>query len=112
MPQNQLPNPKDLLMAQIALPRTIEASLPSGFPQLSGVLLAGANALPDLPTPGLGAAAPGAAGVSDFFSSIESALPSGAPKLSAVLAGGPRPRKEEAPRGVRTRILGSGYRAL
>jgi len=113
MPNGQFPSPKQLLRANLSVPRSIEASLPAGFPTLSSVLAAATDALPDLPVPGLGAAAPGAAGVTGFMSSIEAALPSGAPELSAVLGGRPSARKEEgAPKGARTRILGGGYRSV
>lgn len=97
---NGLPNPKELLIAQAAVPKSIEASLPAGVPQVSSMLASIAASLPDVPAlpagiPGLalptGLGLPTGIGppvnIQNIFRSVEAALPTGVPKL-AKLAGG------------------------
>lgn len=90
MPNNQLPNPKEALKGSLSVPRSIEASLPTGMPQISSALSNIIDSLPDItaPTfqlPQLPVAGAGFNGVTDFIRGIEASLPQGTPKLSQAI---------------------------
>ena len=108
---NGFPSPKALLMANLALPKSIESTMP-GLPALSGVMSTIASQLPDIPG-APGAQALGGLVPPDLFKSIEATLPGGLPKLSAAVgpaaAAGFR-QEPPVPKGVR--LLGQGYRSI
>ena len=88
--------PKDLLLAQAALPKVIEASLPTGAPAISEVLVSLAQNVPDIALPALPASIPGLpkplmapAGMpgAEILKSLEMQLPSGTPRLVGNMTG-------------------------
>lgn len=112
---NGLPNPKDLLNANLAGVRSLEGALPSGFPKLSGVLGTGIQSLPDLPAmPAMAAGlkVPSTPAITNFVQSVETVLPQGVPKVSSVLSGNGGARKESTAKqpDSNKRILSGGYR--
>lgn len=93
-----MPRIKDILKAPLALPRSIETSLPKGAPQVSAMLSSIVDSLPAVPAlPAAVSRMPKVAGVTEFIKSIEAGLPVGLPKLGGQSAAGetppPAPRK-------------------
>lgn len=88
-----MPTLKDLLNTPLAVPRSIEASLPKGVPQISTVLASITAGLPNLPA--LPNALPTGVNqlprvpmVTEFIKSIETSLPAGLPKIGQTIPGG------------------------
>jgi len=102
-----MPTIKEMLKAPIQLPRSIEASLPKGAPQVSSVMESVRASLPEGPQIPAAAALPTAAPqlpqvprVTEFIKSIEAGLPAGLPKMPQNLGSSPE-RGEIEEKGVK-----------
>lgn len=90
-----MPSIKELLKVPLALPKSIEATLPAGIPQISSILGSFVDGLPAGPELPGAAALPTAApqlprmpAVTEFIKSIETGLPVGLPKFGQGNQGG------------------------
>lgn len=101
-----MPTIKDLLSVPIGVPKSIEASLPSGLPKVSTLManaLAALPALPALPAgmPTMPAAVPRFPKVTEFIRSVETVLPTALPKFPVPGQGGAasevKPASRKAP---------------
>lgn len=91
-----MPTIKEVLRAPIALPRSIEASLPKGVPQISAMMESVTNSLPALPNspialPTVIPQVPKMARVTEFIKGIEATLPAGLPKVGQAIPGAETP---------------------
>lgn len=98
-----MPSIKDLLKAPLAFPKSIEASLPKGLPQVSTLLASFTDNLPEMPA--LPNALPTGVNqlpqmpmVTEFIKSIEAGLPEGLPKLGQTIIPGAREEVAPAPK--------------
>jgi len=103
-----MPTIKDLLKGPLSVPRSIEASLPKGAPQVSSVMESVRASLPEGPEIPAAAALPTAAPqlpqvpkVTEFIKSIEAGLPAGLPKMPT---GGTPERGEIEEKGVKPQV--------
>lgn len=83
---------KEVLQGPLALPRSLEASLPKGVPQISAIMANIAASLPDAPKlpmtlPTAAPKMPQMPMVTEFIKSIEVGLPAGLPKLGQSIPG-------------------------
>jgi len=121
-----MPGLKDILVQQTAVPRSIEAALPSMAPKLSDLMVGLANALPAGPS--LPEAPMGideiptqiTSGFPNIIKGIESGLPGDMPMMAGLQAGFPGAsgyRSISLGRGKAAlpnldRVMGGGYRSI
>lgn len=112
---------KQFMQQNVSLPLSIEASLPQGVPQISGLMASFAQALPENPVAAALAGGNGKqqnlglpfmSGFNDIIKGVEGVLPQGVPSLQNFGMGPYRDISTEPEKPMKGPLMRGGYRSI